>query len=155
MKLTPRKIHLFLLWKLPSAFFTGVRVREISSSSCVTTVKHRWINQNPFRSMFWAVQGMAAELSTGALVMNAIRESGADISMLVTGNKAEYFKKARGRIDFDCRQGAEIISMVEKAKNFGGAETIILISEGRDKVGALVSRFEFEWSLKARNKNEG
>jgi hypothetical protein len=32
---------------------------------CVATVKHRWINQNPFNSMYFAVQAMAAELSTG------------------------------------------------------------------------------------------
>ena len=36
-----------------------------------STVKHRWINQNPFNSMYFAVQAMAAELSTGALVMIA------------------------------------------------------------------------------------
>ena len=34
--------------------------------------------------MFWAVQGMAAELTTGALVMAKINESGKKISMLVT-----------------------------------------------------------------------
>ena len=31
----------------------------------IVTVRHKWFNQNPFKSMFWAVQGMAAELSTG------------------------------------------------------------------------------------------
>ena len=33
--------------------------------------------------MFWAVQGMAAELATGALVMQKIKASGKNISMLV------------------------------------------------------------------------
>jgi hypothetical protein len=36
----------------------------------VVSVKHRWINQNPFNSMYFAVQAMAAELATGALVMS-------------------------------------------------------------------------------------
>ena len=34
---------------------------------CITKVKFGWLNQNPFNSMFWAVQGMAAEFSTGFL----------------------------------------------------------------------------------------
>ncbi len=45
--------------------------------------------------MFWAVQGMAAELSTGALVMAAIKESDQNISMLVANNKATFSKKAK------------------------------------------------------------
>ena len=85
-----QKINTFTMLKLPSAFFTGVRVKKISKTSCTTCVKLKWINQNPFKSMFWAVQGMAAELSTGALVMASIRESNANVSAspttMVTAN---------------------------------------------------------------------
>ena len=84
MKLTPSKINTFNFFKLPAVFFTGVRVKEIDNDSCTVTVKHRWINQNPFNSMFWAVQGMAAELATGALVILKIKESGKKVSMSVS-----------------------------------------------------------------------
>ena len=69
MKATPRAINSYIFFKLPSCYLTGVRVKTIDQTCCVTSVRHRWINQNPFKSMFWAVQGMAAELATGALVM--------------------------------------------------------------------------------------
>ena len=72
MKFTPQKINFFTLFKLPSAYFCGIKVKSITEEKSMVTVKHRWINQNPFKSMFWAVQGMAAELSTGILVMQAI-----------------------------------------------------------------------------------
>ena len=65
MKFTPNKINTFLLFKLPAAYFTGVRVTSISSKQSEVRVRYRWINQNPFKSMFWAVQGMASELTTG------------------------------------------------------------------------------------------
>ena len=55
--------------------------------------------------MFWAVQGMAAELSTGVLVISQIRETGERISMLVASNKAVFTKKARGKITFICEDG--------------------------------------------------
>ena len=60
MKFTSRKLNYFLALKLPSAFLMGVRTKFIDDSKCIVVVKHRWINQNPFNSMFWAVQGMAA-----------------------------------------------------------------------------------------------
>lgn len=151
MKLSPSKINTFLLFKLPSAYFTGVRVKTISEYSCETTVKHRWINQNPFNSMFWAVQGMAAELSTGAMVMVKIKESNRKISMLVANNKATFTKKAKGRILFNCKDGALIDQAIEKAIITGEGQTVWMKSEGRDAVGDIVSIFEFEWTLKIKS----
>ena len=150
MKLSPSKINTFLLFKLPSAYLTGVRVKSISEEDCLTTVKHRWINQNPFNSMFWAVQGMAAELSTGALVMLTIRESHKNISMLVANNKATFSKKAKGRITFSCNDGQGIKKAIETAITSGEGQTCWMRSEGRDSVGDLVSTFEFEWTVKIK-----
>jgi hypothetical protein len=150
MKLSPRKINTFLLFKLPSAYFTGVRVKSISVNTCVTTVKHRWINQNPFSSIFWAVQGMTAELSTGAMVMAKIKESNKNISMLVLNNKATFTKKAKGRIMFYCNDGVLINDAIEKTISTGEGQTIWMKSEGKDTNGDLVSVFEFEWTLKLK-----
>lgn len=150
MKLSPSKINTFLLFKLPSAYFTGVRVKSISENTCITTVKLRWINQNPFNSMFWAVQGMAAELSTGAMVLAKIKESGKNISMLVANNKASFSKKAKGRIMYSCTDGALINQAIEKTISTGEGQTIWMKSEGKDSVGDIVSIFEFEWTLKVK-----
>ncbi|MGO3184026.1 MAG: DUF4442 domain-containing protein [Aequorivita sp.] len=150
MKLSPSKINTFLLFKLPSAYLTGVRVKSISENSCETTVKHRWISQNPFKSMFWAVQGMAAELSTGAMVMSKIQRTERKISMLVASNKATFSKKARGRIYFSCTDGNLIDAAIEKTIATGEGQTIWMKSEGRDAEGNVVSVFEFEWTLKLK-----
>ena len=136
--------------KLPSAYITGVRVKTISNAHCVTTVKHRWINQNPFKSMFWAVQGMAAELSTGALVMTAIKESGENISMLVANNKASFLKKAKGRIYFECNDGDLIRETIQRAIDRKDGQTCWMKSVGKDATGDVVSIFEFEWTIKIR-----
>ena len=44
-----KKLNAFLFVKLPSAFWCGVRVKEITDNHCMVSVKHRWINQNPFQ----------------------------------------------------------------------------------------------------------
>ena len=150
MKLSPSKINTFLLFKLPSAYFTGVRVKSISETTCITTVKHRWINQNPFKSIFWAVQGMAAELSTGAMVMAKIKENNKNISMLVVNNRATFTKKAKGRILFTCTDGALINDAIDKTISTGKGQTIWMKSEGKDAAGDVVSTFEFEWTLKVK-----
>ncbi|KJJ38962.1 DUF4442 domain-containing protein [Aequorivita vladivostokensis] len=150
MKLSPSKINTFLLFKLPSAYFTGVRVKSISETTCITTVKHRWINQNPFKSIFWAVQGMAAELSTGAMVMAKIKESNKNISMLVANNRATFTKKAKGRILFTCNDGQLIHAAIHKTISTGEGQTIWMKSEGKDAAGDVVSTFEFEWTLKIK-----
>ncbi|WP_408040385.1 DUF4442 domain-containing protein [Tenacibaculum amylolyticum] len=150
MKFTPSKINFYLLFKLPSAYFTGIRVKSISEEKSTVYVKHRWINQNPFKSMFWAVQGMAAEFSTGMLVLQAIYKSKRKISMLVTNMDATFTKKATGRIRFECLQGEEVKAAIQKAIETGEGETLMLTSEGINEEGISVSKFQFEWSLKVK-----
>jgi len=151
MKLTARKINLFNVLKLPSVFLTGVRVKSINEETCTVKVKHRWINQNPFKSMFWAVQGMAAELTTGALVLMKIRASGKRVSMLVSNNNANFSKKATGRITFACNDGHLIDEALKNAIATGEGQTIWMKSTGTNEDGVVVSTFNFEWSLKVKS----
>ncbi|MBT8271057.1 MAG: DUF4442 domain-containing protein [Bacteroidia bacterium] len=151
MRLTASKVNRFNMFKLPAAYFSGVRTKTLDDHRCTVTVRHRWINQNPFRSMFWAVQGMAAELTTGALVMKKIMESGQSVSMLVLHNKGEFFKKATGRITFSCEEGKKIDAVLRQAIDTGEGQTIWLEAKGVNTSGDLVSKFNFKWTLKVKN----
>ncbi|MBL87849.1 MAG: thioesterase [Winogradskyella sp.] len=151
MNISPSKLNTFLMFKLPAAYFTGVRTKSLDDTTCVVTVKHRWINQNPFNSMFWAVQGMAAELTTGALVMTKIKASGKKISMLVANNNATFTKKATGRITFICKEGHKIDEAIRKAIETGEGQTVWLSANGVNKDGVEVSSFNFEWTLKVKS----
>ncbi|MER3376591.1 MAG: DUF4442 domain-containing protein [Allomuricauda sp.] len=147
MALTPSKINTFTFFNLPSAWWCGVRLKSIDDKRAVTTVKYKWFNQNPFKSMFWAVQGMAAELSTGALVMNEIQKSGKKISMLVANNKATFTKKATGRIVFSCEEGHLIADAIQKTIETGEGQTCWMKSVGVNEDGVEVSTFHFEWTI--------
>ncbi len=150
MKITPQKINSFLFFKLPAAFFCGVRVKQLEINQCVTVVTHRWINQNPFNSMYFAVQAMAAELSTGALVMMHIKESNQKISMLVANQKGNYIRKATGKISFTCTDGEKVVSSIEETIRTGEGVTFWMTSIGKDKGGEVVSTSEFEWRVKLK-----
>lgn len=150
MNLTTRNLNIFLLFKLPSAFICGVRVKQLDDAKCVVSVKYRWINQNPFNSMYFAVQAMAAELSTGALVMYQIKKSNQKISMLVANNKANFTKKATGRITFTCNDGAIIENAIKQTIASGEGQTFWMKSIGIDESGIQVSVMDFEWSIKLK-----
>ena len=145
------QLHLFLFLKIPISWIAGVRLKEMNDEICITKVKFGWLNQNPFNSMFWAVQGMAAEFSTGFLCAEKIRKSGKKISMLVVHNQAEFTKKAVGRVTFSCLQGKELDEILKKAIETGDGQTLTLFSEGKDQKGDLVSKFAFTWSFKVKN----
>ena len=102
--------------------------------------------------MFWAVQGMAAELSTGALIMMKIQEAQKKISMLVIRNNATFSKKAKGVVTFSCTQGTLIDKALQNAIYTGEGQTLILTAKGIDSSGDEVSSFDFEWSLKLKTK---
>lgn len=129
----------------------GIRVKVITDEFCKVSVKLRWINQNPFNSMFWAVQGMAAELTTGALVMSKIKNSGKPISMLVSNNNASFTKKATGRITFTCNDGLKVDEVIAKAIATNEGQTIWMKSIGTNQEGIEVSIFNFEWSIKVKS----
>ncbi|GAA4775532.1 MULTISPECIES: DUF4442 domain-containing protein [Flavobacterium] len=150
MKFTPVKLNTFLFFKLPSAFWSGVRVKVIEDTTCVATVKHRWFNQNPFNSMYFAVQAMAAELTTGALMMKQIKESGKSISMLVANNKGTFTKKATGRITFTCNDGHLITEAIKNTIATGEGQTLWMKSIGTDEKGDQVSVMEFEWTIRIK-----
>ncbi|MEO8252812.1 MAG: DUF4442 domain-containing protein [Flavobacterium sp.] len=150
MTLTTTKLNRFLVFKLPSAFICGVRVKEIVFNKCIVTVKHRWINQNPFNSMYFAVQAMAAELTTGALVMFHIQKSNRNIAMLVATNKSSFTKKATGRITFECQNKNQIETAIQNTIATGEGQTFWLKSIGINEKGEQVSEMDFEWTIKLK-----
>ncbi|HEU4496231.1 MAG TPA: thioesterase, partial [Flavobacterium sp.] len=104
----------------------------------------------PFKSMYFAVQAMAAELATGALVMYHIGKSGRKISMLVASNKGSFTKKATGRIVFTCKDGHLIEDAINKTIETGAGQTFWMKSVGINEAGEQVSEMEFEWSIRIK-----
>lgn len=152
MEVSSQKLNSFLMFKLPSAWLCGVRVKEIDGNHCITGVTHRWINQNPFNSLYFAVQAMAAELSTGALVMSAIKLTGKPVSMLVAQNNAKFLKKATGKISFVCNDGNKLSVAIETAIKTGEGQTFWMRSRGLNEEGVEVSVFDFEWTIKLKQE---
>ena len=145
------KFRMYLLYKLPAAFFSGIRIREINIEKCITSVPYKWLTQNPFRSTYFASLAMAAEMSAGVLALNNVYKRKPAVSMLITKMEASYFKKATGLTFFTCEEGLKIADTVNEAISYGEGKTIIVKSSGRNKEGELVAEFLFTWSFKTKS----
>lgn len=144
------KFSLYLFYKLPAAFFSGVRIKEITTEKCTTSVPYKWLTQNPFRSTYFASLAMAAEMSTGVIALSNVYKRAPAVSMLVTKMEAIYFKKATGTSFFTCEDGLGIANTVNDAIISGQGKVITVKTIGRNKNDELIAEFLFTWSFKAK-----
>jgi len=146
----PIKFRLFMLQRLPSALFAGLRVKALDDKQAVVTVKYKWFNQNPFKSMYFAVQSMAAEMSTGLLASGQVYQRNPAVSMLVVGLEAKFVKKAVDTISFTCKDGDAIDEVIESSIATGEGKTIRCHSIGTNLAGEVVSEFWITWSFRVK-----
>ncbi|TXK44665.1 DUF4442 domain-containing protein [Pontibacter qinzhouensis] len=143
-----------MLANLPMALLADVRVASLSETKATTTIPFKYLNKNPFRSIYFACLSMAAELSTGVLCLLHIHQARPAISMLLVHMEATFTKKAVGKILFVCEDGEQIQQTVERAKATGEGQTITATALGTDEAGDHVASFRFTWSFKARTKQK-
>lgn len=139
-----------MLSKIPAAFIAGVKVESVTSNAAMVSVKKKWLNQNPFRSIYFAVLSMAAEMSTGILCMGALYKRTPKVSMLITKIEGTFIKKAVGKITFTCNDGLLANNAVDKAIATGEATSVVCHSQGMNAQGEVVAEFICTWSFKAR-----
>ena len=71
--------------------------------------------------------------------------------MLVANNKANFTKKAIGRITFTCLDGDKIETAIHNTISSGEGQTFWMKSIGVDETDSQVSEMDFEWSIKIKN----
>ncbi len=136
--------------KLPAAYFSGVRVSEISEQHAVVKIPFKFLTKNPFRSIYFASQAMAAELSTGVLALAEVYGRTPSVSMLVLGMRAEFKKKATEMVWFKCSDGEKIKSAVDSCISTRESKTVEAKSVGTDAQGTVIAEFYFTWTFKAK-----
>ncbi|NOQ89615.1 MAG: thioesterase [Gammaproteobacteria bacterium] len=148
--LSPFKQKLYYLKSLPMGLVSGIKLIQLDEEKSVSEVPFRWCNKNPFNSMYFAVQSMAAELSTAAPVMLALKGSDADIALIIVDLKADFAKKAQSKITFTCMEYDKIYNAVTQLKQADDTATVNVKTIGRDIDGNEVATFYFTWSFKRR-----
>jgi len=146
----PLKFRLFLLTKLPSAFFSGLKVVYADDNQAKVKINYRWFTKNPFRSTYFACLSMAAEMSTGILAWMSVYGKKPPVSMLVLRTEANFLKKATSSTIFTCEDGQAITEAVDEAYASGKSISFAARSTGKNEAGEIVAEFVITWSFKAK-----
>ena len=144
------KMRFFMLRKLPLAFIAGLKVIHIDDEKASVSIPFKFLNQNPFQSIYFAALAMAAELSTGILAITSVQTASKPVSMLVFEMSANFTKKATGKIIFSCDEGIEIERAIEDSIKTGEGQIVTVTSVGVDNAGDQVAEFKFTWTFKPK-----
>ena len=147
----PVKFRMFLLSKLPAAFFSGVRVVDADEKKCLVKIPYKWFSTNPFKSTYFACLSMAAEMSTGVLALAHIYKRQPAVSMLVSKVEGNFLKKATGITIFTCEDGLVIKQTIEDAILSGEGRIVTAKSYGRNNANEIVAEFAITWSFKVKS----
>jgi hypothetical protein len=146
----PFLFKLSLLKNLPLASLIGVKLKSLNNDECELTVPYKFLNKNPFKTTYWAVLGMSAEMASGLLLLMYTHKLKPSVSTFVIGCEAKFVKRAVGKTTFKCSQGNEIAAKIMKTIQTFEAEEIRCITNAYDEQGDLVAEFVFTWGIKAR-----
>lgn len=101
--------------------------------------------------MYFAVQSMAAELSTASPCLLAVKGRRPSVAFIIIDLKATFYKKATDRVWFTCQDGENAFQAVQKAIETGQPQLATFKTSGTMKDGTVVSEFELTWSFKQRS----
>ena len=140
----------FLFQKLPAAFFAGLRIQHFDTTKCSVRIKYSWCTMNPFKSVYFAIEAMAAEMCSGMLAFSQVYQRLPKVSMLVVKMEVSFFKKATGVLVFSCEDGLAIEKIIEEAIATKEGKTLVCKSVGRNETGEVVAEFFITWSFKSK-----
>ena len=144
------RFRAFTILSMPAGAFVGLRLVRADADVCVTSIPGGWRSQNPFKTMYWAAQGMAAELATGAVPFAISRSTKRGIRMFVVGTEATFVKRAKGKVVFTCEDIAAARVAIEETLATGEKIDLDMRAVGRDSDGDIVSEWVFKWNFRAR-----
>ncbi|MEM6735649.1 MAG: thioesterase [Bacteroidota bacterium] len=140
----------YLFCNLPMGWIAGLRIKEINENRCITSVPFKWLTKNPFQSIYFAVQAMAAELSTATTCLLAVQGQKPSIAFIIVNLEANFTKKATDKVFFVCEDIDKAFDAVKRCIETDEATEATFKSIGKMKDNTIVSEFEFTWSFKQR-----
>lgn len=139
------------LWtQMPLLAMAKPNVKRLDRNQCTVELPFNWRTRNIFGTMYFAAILMAAEATTGGLVLfhNAARPE--KFSYIVTGVDADFIDKARSTVTFVCREGDVVEDAFARAARVDERFERTLEVVGRREDGTEIARANVEWSWRGK-----
>jgi len=137
---------------MPLGAFAGLQIVSVNPESCTVRLPGGWRTQNPFKTTYWAAQGMAAEMATGVIPIAYVRASEVPIRMILAGTEAAFTKRCKTDSRFEHQAGQIVLEAMSETLRTGRSVECLLESKGYDEAGDCVSSWFFKWSFRARTE---
>ncbi len=146
-------LRLFGFLKIPMLFFLRPSVQEITETTCKVKIPLGRRQKNHLGSMYFGVLAAGADCAGGLVAMQAIRDSGRNVSLSFKDFHADFLKRAEGDTIFTNTQGKEVRAFVASVIESGERENFpVKITATCPKLGdEPVAEFTLTLSLKRKD----
>ena len=99
-------------------------VVELTDERCEIRVPLGWRTRNHLGSMYFGALCTGADAAAALIGLKASQRAGGRIAVIFKDVRAEFFKRAEADVHFACRQGREILELLERARASGERENL-------------------------------
>lgn len=134
--------------KMPLLALSRARVRALDLTYAETQLPFALTNRNPFGSMYFAAQMMAAEMAIGALVLLHNENHSQNFSPIVRHIDVVFQRAAYEKITFRCDEGVRVARLLERALRTGErVEDVFTVIGSTEKEGDVM-KAHLTWSVR-------
>lgn len=149
--LNPLFFKAYLLYRLPLAACSGMRLLRLDDEGCTVRLPGGWRTRNPFGSTYFAAQTMAAEMATGAVAMLLVRTTAPSLAFILREVRGGFLKRIQGPSTYTFADVAGMRAVIARALASGESETFTARVEASSGSAETASEFEITWSFKRRS----
>jgi hypothetical protein len=149
--LNPFFFKAYLLYRLPLAACSGMRLLRLDDEGCAVRLPGGWRTRNPFGSTYFAAQTMAAEMATGAVAMLLVRSTAPSLAFILREVRGGFLKRIQGPSNYTFSDVAGMRAVIERALASGESETFTARVQASSGSAEAASEFEITWSFKRRS----
>lgn len=139
--------------RMPLLALSRARLIELELNAATSVLPFALTNRNPFGSMYFAAQLMAAELACGGLVLLHDANHEHNFSPIVKHIDVEFMRAGFDDITYHCDQGVKAARLLERAMRTKDRVEETFNIEGSTPKDGVITRVSIVWS--ARFKPRG
>lgn len=140
----------FLLLKVPTILWAGIKVDLLDHSHCKVSIRRNWRNRNPYDGVYFANIMAAAEMASGLIVFDEMRQAddvaGIKLAAYVRYTQADFIRPVKGKATVCCRQSNEITyAVLEAATN--GKDVVRTYCTVHNERGKICADIVITWHI--------
>lgn len=113
------EIRSFGLTKVPLILYCMPTVLRLDDEACAVRIPLNWRTRNHYKSMYFGVLAVGADVAGGFLAMHHTHKSDKPVGLLFKDFKADFLKRPEADVVFSSTDGPAMAELVKQAVETG------------------------------------